>query len=199
MRETHDRLCGRPGVFDRATRMIREARALGYDVVTNTTVYRETDMAEVDALCAYLTRLGVNGMLIAPGYHYETAEQEIFLTRSEMHEKFRRVIDLSRKYRLLSTPAFLELAAGLRDLPCSPWSTVTFTPRGWKNPCYLVGRRLTFDWGDFWNNTDWRYWESRQDEACRCCAMHSGFEASAVLELSRSAKDLAGAAVWTFS
>ncbi len=75
---------------------------------------------------------------------------------------------------------FLEFAAGMRDYDCSPWSTVTFTPKGWKGPCYLIGEKYTDDWDEFWNGPTGSYWESRQDDRCQNCAMHSGFEASAV-------------------
>src|SRR6266511_3017070 len=56
---------------------------------------------------------------------------------------------------------FLEFAAGLREYKCSPWSTVTFTPNGWKGPCYLIGKKYTHSWDEFWGGTDWDYWESR--------------------------------------
>ena len=91
---------------------------------------------------------------------------------------------------------YLEFAAGERDYSCSPWSTVTFTPRGWKTPCYLIGERYVSTWDELWNKTDWSYWESRQDPKCQNCAMHSGFEASAVLELRKSPKDMLRMAAW---
>ena len=47
MRETHDEVCARPGVFDTAIRMIREAKRLGYHVTTNTTVYKNTSIDEI--------------------------------------------------------------------------------------------------------------------------------------------------------
>ena len=81
---------------------------------------------------------------------------------------------------------YLEFAAGKRDYDCSPWSTVTFTPLGWKGPCYLIGETYTADWKEFWDaRPNWAYWESRKDDRCQNCAMHSGFEASAVRELSQ--------------
>ncbi len=43
MRETHDMVCARQGVFDKAIEMIREAKRRGYHVMTNTTVFKETD------------------------------------------------------------------------------------------------------------------------------------------------------------
>jgi hopanoid biosynthesis associated radical SAM protein HpnH len=196
MRETHDYVCNRAGVWDKAVAMTAEAKRLGYHVITNTTVFKETDIDEVEELCRLLSGLGIDGMLVSPGYHYESVEADIFLTRQDIQRKFERVLELSKRYRLTSTPMFLEFAAGQRDYRCSPWSTVTFTPRGWKGPCYLIGKRYIWDWEEFWNGTDWEYWESRQDALCANCAMHSGFEASAVMELRRSPRDLARMVAW---
>ncbi len=196
MRETHDLVCARSGVFDKAIEMIKRGVELGHHMMANTTIYRETNVDEVEDLCRLLTDLGVEGMLVSPGYHYESVERDIFLTRDEIQKKFRRVLEISRKYRLTSTPMFLEFAAGMRDYDCSPWSTVTFTPRGWKGPCYLIGKTYTETFDDFWNGTDWDYWESRQDALCRNCAMHSGFEASVVRELPKHPGDMFRMAAW---
>lgn len=196
MRETHDRVCAKEGVFDRAIEMIREGKRLGHHIMANMTIFKETDVAEVEELCQLLTSLGVEGMLVSPGYHYESVVRDIFLTRGEIQRKFRRVLDISKKYKLTSTPMFLEFAAGLREYKCSPWSTVTYTPRGWKGPCYLIGKTYTHSWDEFWNGTDWPYWESREDELCQNCAMHSGFEASVVRELPKRPGDMLRLAAW---
>jgi hopanoid biosynthesis associated radical SAM protein HpnH len=196
MRETHDRVCARDGVFDQAVAMIREAKRLGYHVMTNTTIFKHTEIAEIEQLCAFLTDLGVNGFLLSPGYHYESVSQDIFLTRQEIQRKFLRVLELSKRFPICSTPMYLEFAAGKREYDCSPWSTVTFTPRGWKKPCYLIGESYVADWNEFWTTTDWAYWESRKDDRCQNCAMHSGFEASAVRGLRKSPKDMLRMAAW---
>jgi len=196
LRETHDRVCAREGVFDKAIAMIEEGRRLGHHLMANMTVYKETDVDEVEAVCRLLSDLRVEGMLVTPGYHYESVERDIFMTRSEIQGKFRRILDISKRYRLTSTPMFLEFAAGLREYRCSPWSTITFTPRGWKGPCYLIGKTHTFSWEEFWRGTDWAYWESRQDPLCQNCAMHSGFEASVVRELPRNPGDMVRLAAW---
>lgn len=198
MKETHDYVCDREGVFDKAIEGIEEAKRRGYHVVTNTTVFKETKMAEVEELAALLTDMGIDGMLISPGYQYESVQSDIFLTRRDTEEKFKRVLELSKKHRLQSSPMFLEFAAGLRDYLCSPWSTVTRTPLGWKAPCYLIGKKFYDTWDEFWNGVDWEYWESRQDAACQNCAMHSGFEASVVRELGKSPKDMVRMAAWNF-
>jgi hopanoid biosynthesis associated radical SAM protein HpnH len=197
MRETHDHVCDRQGVFDKAIEMIKEAKKLGYHVVTNTTIFKETKMDEVEELCKLLRSLGIDGMMVAPGYEYESIlDREMFLNQSETEEKFRRVLELSHQYRLHSTPIFLEFAAGMRELPCSPWSTVTYTPMGWKGPCYLIGQKYYEEWEEFWNGVNWEYWESRKDVRCKNCKMHSGFEASAVRVAVKSPKELMRLAAW---
>ena len=196
LRETHDFVCAREGVFDKALEMIRECKRLGYHTVTNTTVFKQTKIDEVEELCQLLAGIPVDGMLISPGYQYASVERDIFLTRQDTERKFKRVLEISKKYRLQSTPMFLEFAAGLRDYKCSPWSTVTFTPKGWKGPCYLIGKSHTWSWDEFWNETDWEYWESRQDRLCQNCSMHSGFEASGVMELRKKPREMVRMAAW---
>ncbi|HJW13562.1 MAG TPA: adenosyl-hopene transferase HpnH [Thermoanaerobaculia bacterium] len=199
MRKTHDYVCAREGVFDKAVEMIREGVRLGHHVMANMTIFRETDVSEVEELCALLTGLGVEGLLVSPGYHYESVPSDIFLTKSEIQKKFRRVLEISKKFKLTSTPMFLEFAAGLREYKCSPWSTVTFTPNGWKGPCYLIGKNYTFSWDEFWGGTDWDYWESRRDPLCANCAMHSGFEASVVKELPKHPGDMFRLVAWNLT
>ena len=196
MRETHDYVTAREGVFDKAIEMIKESKRRGFHTITNTTVYKETDIDEVEELCDFLSKIGIDGMLLSPGYQYESVDRDIFPTRQDIADKFRRVLEFQKRFRLTSTPMFLEFAAGLRDYECSPWSTVTFTPKGWKAPCYLIGKSYTWDWKEFWEGTDWEYWESRQDRLCQNCAMHSGFEASVVRELPSSPGDMVRLAAW---
>ena len=196
MRRTHDQVCDREGVFNKAIAMIKEGKRLGYHVTTNTTIFKDVETEEIEELCAFVSDLGVDGMLIAPAYHYSSVERDIFPVRQEIHRKFKRVLALSKRYRLVSTPMYLQFAAGLRDYNCSPWSTVTYTPRGWKGPCYLIAKEYYETFEEFWNGVDWEYWESRQDRLCQNCLMHSGFEASAVLKLRKSPRDMLRMAAW---
>ncbi len=197
--KTHDTIVGRPGVFERAIEMIKLGKSLGYNICTNTTVYRETDMREIEELLALLSSLGIDGMLLSPGYHYEELPGRHFLYRHEIFEKFRKVLELAQRFRLSSTPMFLEFAAGLRDYPCTPWGNVTRTPQGWKGPCYLIGERYFDTWEEFWNGVDWDYWESRSDKRCADCLMHSGFEASVVRKLGDSLMDVWTLLKWNFT
>jgi hopanoid biosynthesis associated radical SAM protein HpnH len=199
LRDTHDLVCDRKGVYDKALAMIRECKRRGYITMTNTTVFKETSVEEVEELCGVLDGLAVDGMLVSPGYHYESVERNIFLTQNEIHEKFRRIMPLSKRYRLTATPVFMQFAAGFRELSCSPYSTVTYTPRGWKGPCYLIGERYFETWDEFWNGVDWDYWERREDRRCANCKMHSGFEASALRAATSNPIDMVKLGLWHVS
>ena len=198
MRETHDFVCNREGVFDKAVEMIKQGKSLGYRIYLNATVYNKTDVAEIEELCKLTDTLKADGILISPGYEYGSVEKDIFLTKEQTHEKFRAIRELAGKYRVNATPTFLEFAAGLRELPCSPWSTVNYTPKGWKAPCYLIeGEGYFQEFEEFWNKVDWSYWESRQDSRCQNCKMHSGFEHSAVTEALKTTKGKLRLAAWS--
>ena len=198
MRETHDFVVDREGVWDKAVEGIKEGKRLGYYVCTNTTVFRETSVDEIEEMVAFLSALDVDGILLSPGYHYEKlAGQDHFLFRDEIHEKFKRILELSRRYpKISSTPLFLEFAAGLRDYPCTPWGNPTYTPKGWKGPCYLIEGKYYGSWKEFLGCVDWDYWESRQDPRCHNCKMHSGFEPSVVRKLGGSPRDMLTMARW---
>lgn len=196
MRDTHDKVTDRPGTFDRAIEMIKEGKRLGYSVCTNTTIFKETSMEEVEALLALMESIGIDGVLLSPGYHYESIKENHFLLRDEIQTKFKRVLELSKRYKINSTPLFLQFAAGQRDYQCTPWGNPTRTPKGWKGPCYLIEGQYYPQWGDFWHGVDWDYWQSRRDPKCQNCKMHSGFEASVVRNLGNNVGDLVTMARW---
>lgn len=198
MKETHDYVCRKDGVFDKAIEAIKIAREKGYIVFLNTTVFKQTKIEEVEELCQLVEELKVRGILISPGYEYESVTEDVFLTRDNIHEKFQAIRSFAKKYKICATPTFLEFASGLREIPCAPWSTVNFTPKGWKAPCYLIeGGGYHQDWDEFWEATDWAYWESRKDERCQNCKMHSGFEHSAVEEAMKTVGGTLKLAAWS--
>ena len=197
MRETHDYVCNKKGVFDKAIDAIKKGKELGYHIFLNTTVFKETKVEEVKELCELVDELKANGILISPGYEYESVEKDIFLSRDQIHTKFKAIREFSGKYKINATPMFLEFAAGMRELPCAPWSTVNYTPKGWKAPCYLVeGEGYFQDYEELMSKTDWAYWESRKDPRCANCKMHSGFEHSAVQEAKKTIKGKLRLASW---
>ena len=148
MEKNHDICVEREGVFREAIEGIKAAKAAGFMVCTNTTVYKETDMKEIGELFEYLEQFDVDGHQISPAYGYSAVnDREIFMTRDDIHEKFKDIDKLSKRFRLNQTPMYLEFLKGERDLPCTAWGNPTYNVKGWKGPCYLItdGHYNTFE------------------------------------------------------
>ena len=106
-REEHDRAVCREGVFDTAVAAIREARRRGFRITTNTTLYNNMDVPRMQAFFDELMRLGVEGMMVSPGYAYAKApDQEHFLHRHQTQHLFRELLTNAR-WRFNQTPLFL--------------------------------------------------------------------------------------------
>jgi len=195
-REVHDGIIGTPGTFDRAMEGIRAAKKRGFRVTTNTTIYRETDPEKIDLLFQILTQAGVDGLLLAPAYHYEAVQEGLFLTREEIVRKFQEIEALSRKYRIISTPLYLEFLRGQRTMKCTPWGNPTRNPAGWKSPCYLITDAHYPTFRELMEKTDWERFVSGEDHRCQHCMMHCGFEPTVVRELSGSLSDIWRMILW---
>jgi hopanoid biosynthesis associated radical SAM protein HpnH len=195
----------REGVFKEAVLAMRMAKLLDYQVATNTTVYKETDMDEVEQMFAFLSSLGVDGHTISPGYEYDAAKTDMvkrlnlrpeafFLTRKATVEKFSEIEEWGRKFPILGTPVFLEFLAGRRDLTCSAWAIPTRNIRGWKAPCYLMtdGHYPTYQ--ELLEKVDWSKYGVVKGEArdprCENCMMHCGYEPSASLGIDGKPGDM---------
>ncbi|MBZ5540380.1 MAG: adenosyl-hopene transferase HpnH [Acidobacteriia bacterium] len=182
MERTHDLCVERDGVFRDAIEGIKAAKAAGFLVCSNTTIYKETDLSEVAELFEYLYELGVDGYMISPAYSYSAvATQDIFLTRDDIVNKFRDAQAVLDKYNVMMSPIYYEFLRGERQLECVAWGTPTYNPKGWKAPCYPMtdGHHATFK--DFLEKTNWDSYGPGRDPRCQDCMMHVGFEPSAVL------------------
>src|SRR5581483_875974 len=206
LRETHDKAVEREGVFDAAVAGIKAAKAAGYQVTTNTTVYKETDLEEIDALYTYLTKLGVDGFMLSPAYGYkavcETNPQgaaEIFLTRDDIRAKFREAEKLLKKHRMNNSPVYLEFLAGKRELSCTAWANPTRNIKGWKGPCYLITEEHYVTVQELMDKTDWSQYGPGQDPRCDHCMMHCGFEMSAALGVNKKFGDSLKMLMWQLS
>lgn len=200
LRETHDLCVEREGVFDAAVEGIRAAKAAGHMVCTNTTVYRETDMAEIAELFEYLQQFDVDGHMLSPAYGYSAVNsREIFLTRQEIQEKFRDVDDLFRRFRMNTTPTYAEFLKGNRDLPCTAWGNPTYNTEGWKGPCYLITDAHWERFEDLMNETPWNRYGRGNDERCEHCMVHCGYEPSAALGVNGRLGDSLRMIRWALS
>jgi hopanoid biosynthesis associated radical SAM protein HpnH len=194
---THDRNAGRPGVFDQALAGIRAAKAAGFQVRTNTTIYRNSDLDEVRRLFRTLADCGVDGIMVSPAFSFDTVDSDIFLTRAEAHRIFRRLAPYSRSFRYCNTPAYWDFLSGRTSLQCTPWSNPTRNPIGWKRPCYLItdGHAATFR--ELMEETAWERYGVGNDPRCANCMLHSGFEASAIEAAGGSPRELWRMAKWS--
>jgi hopanoid biosynthesis associated radical SAM protein HpnH len=196
MRETHDRVVCQDGVFDTVVPQMKRAVERGYRVSTNTTIFKDTSLSELEELFTMLDDMGVHGFLITPGFAYEVLDNDIYLAKEETHAKFREIREIARRHKVMSTPLYLDFLTGERDLDCSPWANVTRNPRGWKGPCYLITDAHYATYRELLDSTDWEFFAQRRDKRCENCKLHSGFEASAAETLTRSPKDALRFAQW---
>ncbi len=203
MEATHDAAVERPGAFAKAVAGVKAAKQAGFQVCTNTTVYKETDMHEIAVLCEYLTEIGVDGFMISPAYGYEAVQHanpagaaDIFLTRDEIRAKFRQAQKLLRGFRLVTSPLYLEFLAGQRELTCAAWANPTRNIKGWKGPCYLITDAHYGTYRELVESTDWDRLGPGNDPRCEHCMVHCGFEPSAVLSANRHFRDMLRMALW---
>jgi len=201
MEATHDLCVERTGVFRQAIEGIRAAKAAGFMVCTNTTVYKQTDLREIAELFEYLREFGVDGHTIAPSYSYAAVQnKEIFMSRQEIQEKFRLATKLLEGYALMTSPIYLDYLRGEReDLMCTAWGNPTYNPQGWKAPCYLItdGHHATFK--DFIEKTNWDKYGRGRDPRCEHCMVHVGYEPSAMLGANRRLGDTWRLLKWQLS
>ncbi len=200
MKKSHDLAVEREGVFDDAIDGIKAAKEAGFLVCTNTTVFMETDMAELDQMYGMLTELGVDGFMISPGYGYSAVNvREIFMTRDDIRTKFRAAEAMFRKYKFNTSPIYLEFLQGKRELSCTAWANPTRNIKGWKGPCYLITDTHHETLDDLLNKTDWEKYGPGNDPRCDHCMMHSGFETSAALGVNAKLGDTLKMLKWQFT
>jgi len=185
LEEEHDRSVCREGTYRKAVRAIEKALARGFRITTNTTLFDTADPDRTADFFDEAMRLGVEGMMVSPGYAYEKApDQEHFLGRERTRGFFRRVLrDAKRRkrWRFNQSPLFIEFLAGTREYECTPWGMPTYSVFGWQKPCYLLQEGYAHSFQELLDETSWdAYGPASGNPACQDCMVHSGFEASSV-------------------
>jgi hopanoid biosynthesis associated radical SAM protein HpnH len=192
-REEHDRAVCREGVYDIAVEAIRAAVDAGFRVTTNTTLFNNTDPDRFPDFFDELMRLGVEGMMVSPGYPYEKApDQEHFLHARQTRRLFARLFEKPRRtWRFNQSPLFMEFLRGNWQLECQPWGMPTYNVFGWQRPCYLLDEGYCETFQELIETTEWnRYGRSSGNPACTDCMVHCGYEAAAVCETFGSVSGL---------
>jgi hopanoid biosynthesis associated radical SAM protein HpnH len=182
----HDHSVCRAGTFEKAVAGIRAAVARGFRVTTNTTLFEGADPARTAAFFDAAMQMGVEGMMVSPGYQYDKApDQEHFLARDRTVQLFRRIFAAGgagrKRWRFNQSPLFLEFLLGEREYECTPWAMPSYGVFGWQKPCYLLQDGYADSHRELLEATQWeRYGHASGNPKCQNCMVHSGFEASAV-------------------
>jgi hopanoid biosynthesis associated radical SAM protein HpnH len=182
-REHHDLSVCREGGYEIAVDGIREALQRGFRVTTNTTLFDGADPQSVRAFFDEMMELGVEGMMISPGYSYDKApDQQHFLGRARTRKLFRAMLSNRKQtWRFNQSVLFLEFLMGKRHYPCTPWGMPTYNIFGWQKPCYLLQDGYAETFKELLNETEWQnYGTESGNPRCANCMVHSGYEASAV-------------------
>ncbi len=186
--EHHDRAVDRSGVFDKATSAIRAAKARGFRVNVNCTLFNQMNAEELAAFLDFTNdELGVEGVTISPGYAYERApDQEHFLNRQRTKTLFRDLFRIGNKrkakWRFSQSTLFLDFLAGNQEYRCTPWGNPTRNVFGWQRPCYLLSEGYVPTFAQLMEETDWESYGTGNYEKCADCMVHCGYEATAVTD-----------------
>jgi hopanoid biosynthesis associated radical SAM protein HpnH len=181
LKEHHDKSVSQKGVFDKAVAAIKAAKARGFTVNVNATIFDGHPAEDVAAFLDLTAELGV-GVSISPGYAYERApDQDHFLNRRKTKELFRRIFALGKgkKWNLMHSGLFLDFLAGNREYHCTPWGMPTRNVFGWQKPCYLLGEGYTKTFKELMETTDWDSYGTGRYEKCANCMAHCGYEPTA--------------------
>ncbi|EEF59635.1 DUF3463 domain-containing protein [Pedosphaera parvula] len=193
---THDLIVEREGVFKECVEAIKMAKILGYQVATNTTVYKETEVKELENMFEYFSSLEVDGHTISPGYDYDAAKKDMvkrlgrqpedfFLTRAMTREKFKKIQEWGERFTIFGTPVYQEFLAGKRELTCTAWAIPTRNIRGWKAPCYLMTDGHYPKYQEMLEKVEWNKYGVvdgvARDPRCENCMVHCGYDPSGAL------------------
>jgi len=182
-KEHHDFSVCREGGYDQAIEGVREAVKRGFRVTTNTTLFDGADPKSVRAFFDEMMELGVEGMMLSPGYSYEKApDQKHFLGRARTRRLFRAILSNRKKsWQFNQSPLFLEFLMGKRTYACTPWGMPTYNVFGWQKPCYLLQDGYADTFSELMDSVEWKnYGTESGNPKCANCMVHSGYEASAV-------------------
>ena len=192
-REHHDFSVCREGGYDQAIEGMKEALRRGFRVTTNTTLFDGADPNSVREHFDQMMELGVEGMMLSPGYSYDKApDQKHFLGRARTRKLFRAILSNRKKtWQFNQSPLFLEFLMGERHYACTPWGMPTYNIFGWQKPCYLLQDGYADTFQELMDSTAWEeYGTESGNPKCANCMVHSGYEASAVNETFSSLRGL---------
>lgn len=180
--ETHDKLRGVSGSFDRAIEGIKKAREMGIRTAISFTITNE-NLDQVDEVVRLVEKLGVV-LSVQVAYDYSTAEK-----LSPSREKLKGVLERLLEYKRSGKPIIQSqmyfkalLNAWYYNSPweCKPWLTINIDPQGRiVLPCYVLNeysgdkRVWEVDLIELWNEYPWHQYSS-----CNKCGLSCYIEPS---------------------
>jgi hopanoid biosynthesis associated radical SAM protein HpnH len=183
LKEEHDESVCREGVYETAVEGIKEAVKRGFRVTINSTLFDGVNPERVRAFFDEAMRLGIEGIMVSPGYSYQKApDQEHFLQRNKTKELFKQILkDRKKSWKFNLSPLFLEFLQGNIEYDCTPWGNPTYNVFGWQKPCYLLQDGYAKSFKELMESTPWEKYGFRSgNPKCANCMVHSGYEATAV-------------------
>ncbi len=185
MKQQHDKLTCREGVFENAVEAIKLLLSKGFRVTTNTTLFEGETPENAVRLFDFITSLGTEGMTISPGYSYEKAsDKDSFMRRENVTKLFRDIFNShkGRRWQFNHSSLYLDFLAGNQDYRCMPWGTPTRNVFGWQRPCYLINDEYVSTFKQLMTDTNWSQYGKGNDPRCADCMCHCGFEPTAVFD-----------------
>lgn len=181
----HDHSVDRKGTFKKAVQAIQKAKARGFRVNINTTLFNDANPQRVAQFFDFATNeLNVDGITVSPGYSYEDApRQDVFIGRKESKALFRKIFTHAsnkRKWPLSHSSLFLDFLTGNQKYQCTPWSSPTRNIFGWQKPCYLLSDEgYAENFKELMTTTPWEKYGVGKNSKCNNCMAHCGFEGTA--------------------
>jgi len=185
-KDRHDESVCRNGVFEKAVAAIEVARDRGFRVTANCTLYAGEDPDDVADFFDYAMTLGIEGMMLSPGYSYDHApRQDVFMGRRSSKQLFRDIFRKGKqrgsKWRFNQSSMFVDFLAGNQTFQCTPWANPTYNVFGWQKPCYLlVDEGYAKSFNELMETTDWGRYGTGINPKCDNCMAHCGYEGTAV-------------------
>jgi hopanoid biosynthesis associated radical SAM protein HpnH len=196
LKEHHDKCVDREGVYETAIEAIKEAKKRGFRITTNTTIFEGHPAEDLHVFFDKMMELGVDGMMMSPGYSYEKAPvQDKFLKREKTRQLFRdilRPMNEGKKHWVFNhSPFYLDFLEGKKNYECTPWGNPNYNVFGWQRPCYLFSEQgYAKSFKELMETTEWDKYGTGRHPKCENCMVHCGYEPTAVNDSMASPKNM---------
>ena len=194
--EMHDKSVCEPGVYDRAVAAQKTAKANGFRVTINCTFFNDADPERIAAFFDTVTSLASTALRFHPATPMSarrTSSTSSTARRPRNCSAVFRRGDGARKWSFNQSSLSSTSSPGNQAYHCTPWGNPTRTVFGWQRPCYLLGEGYAKTFKELMEETDWDGYGTGNYEKCADCMVHSGFEATAVMDtIAHPLKALAG-------